>query len=385
MKYINKILTAASFLLIIITSGLIFKNKKFFSNQFYKPSSQTISENTKMNNNNEISTWEIVAKNLNIPWEITFLPDGDMLVTERPGTLKRIGKNQQNYTINEVKHIGEGGLLGMALHPDFSQNNWIYFYYTTESKDTLKNVVVRYNLDHKGLTNKTIILDNIPAARNHNGGRISFGPDGYLYITTGDAQNPQLAQDIKSLAGKILRVKDDGSIPSENPYSNEVYSYGHRNPQGIAWDNQFRLWATEHGRSGFYSGFDELNLIQKGKNYGWPIIQGNETKNNMETPVINSGPNETWAPASLTFKDNSLFFTGLRGETLYQATILPDNKVSLQKHFFQQFGRLRAITLGPDGYLYISTSNTDGRGFPKKNDDKIIKINLDYFKIKKRI
>ncbi len=263
----------------------------------------------------------------------------------------------------------------MALHPRFSENRWIYLYFTTRAKDKLINRVVRYSLNNDGLSQKKIIIDNIPGAANHNGGRISFGPEGYLYITTGDAGNASLAQDINSLAGKILRIKDDGSIPSDNPFNNAVYSYGHRNPQGLAWDRKGRLWATEHGRSGFLSGLDELNLIEKGKNYGWPIIQGNEKKKGMVTPVAQSGPDETWAPAGIAFWDNSLIFGGLRGESLYRAIITDKTKVSLKAYFRQKFGRIRAIILAPDGYLYFTTSNTDGRGITRPNDDKLIRIN----------
>ncbi|MCH7902636.1 PQQ-dependent sugar dehydrogenase, partial [archaeon] len=201
-------------------------------------------------------------------------------------------------------------------------------------------------------------------------------PDGYLYITVGDAGKSDLAQNIDSLAGKILRLSDDGSIPLDNPFGNAVYSYGHRNPQGLAWDDKDQLWSTEHGPFGF----DELNLIKKGKNYGWPIIKGDETKVGMESPIVHSGPNETWAPAGMAYLDGSLFFGGLRGESLYEAKILSQNKISLKSHFRLNFGRIREVVLGYDDYLYISTSNTDKRGNPNPNDDKIIRINPEIFK-----
>jgi glucose/arabinose dehydrogenase len=224
----------------------------------------------------------------------------------------------------------------------------------------------------KTLTDQKIILDGIPGAPNHNGGRIKFGPDKFLYIGTGDAQNPSQAQNTNSLGGKILRIKDDGEIPADNPFHNPVYSYGHRNVQGLAWDNQGRLWATEHGRSGIQSGLDEINLIEKGKNYGWPIIQGNEKRGGMETPRLNSGPTTTWAPSGLAFLDGVLYFGGLRGRTLYEA--LTDN-LALKEHFKDKFGRIRDVIVGPEGLLYITTSNQDGRGNPKKGDDKIIRVN----------
>ncbi|KKR58957.1 MAG: Quinoprotein glucose dehydrogenase [Candidatus Curtissbacteria bacterium GW2011_GWC2_41_21] len=194
-----------------------------------------------------------------------------------------------------------------------------------------------------------------------------------MYITTGDAQEPSQAQDINSLAGKILRVTDEGKTASGNPFDNLVYSYGHRNPQGLAWDKDGRLWATEHGRSGIQSGLDEINLVEPGKNYGWPTIQGDEKRQGMETPQLNSG-SDTWAPAGAVFVGDSLFFSGLRGQALYEAVIAGDD-ISFKEHFKGEFGRIRNVVLGSDGYLYITTSNRDGRGTVKTGDDKIIKIN----------
>ncbi len=333
----------------------------------------------------EFPTKEIYSdfiQNLKILWEIVFLPNNEILVTERVGRIKIFdfeGRLKKEFQIAEVKHIGEGGLLGAELHPSFRENKLIYLYYTTQRESGLINQVVRYVFENNELVKDKIILDNIPAGSVHNGGRIKFGPDGYLYITTGDAGNFNLAQDINSLAGKILRIKDDGSIPEDNPFNNAVYAYGIRNSQGITWDKEERLWSIDHGRSGLKSGLDEINLIEKGKNYGWPIIQGTETKEGLETPILQSGPDITWAPADLLYYKGSLFFTGLRGQGLYQAIIIDEKTLKLKVHFFKEFGRLRALTLGPDGYFYISTSNTDGRGNPKEGDDKIIKINPEIF------
>jgi glucose/arabinose dehydrogenase len=377
-----KIIFLLSAIILLAIAATFFYRERIFR-LFFRPTQtfleKGIETNQKVNQNSE-KTIEIVAENLQIPWEIAFLPDGDLLVTERTGTLKRIGRENIIYVIEGVNHIGEGGLLGMTLHPQFSKNHWIYLYFTTANDGVIKNKVERYRLEGDKLLEKTIIIDNIPGSPYHNGGRIAFGPDSYLYITTGDAGNSKLAQDKNSLAGKILRLKDDGSIPLDNPFGNAVYSFGHRNSQGIVWDNQGQLWATEHGRSGVLSGLDELNLIEKGKNYGWPEIQGDEKKAGMESPIVHSGPNETWAPSGVAFWDNSLFFGGLRGEALYEAKILKDNKVSLKIHFQKEFGRIRAVVLGPDGYLYITTSNTDGRGNPKLKDDKIIRINPSVFR-----
>jgi glucose/arabinose dehydrogenase len=326
------------------------------------------------------SPMTVVATGLKIPWGIAFLPDGDLLVTERPGTVRRIGANAQSIPIEAVKRIGEGGLLGIALHPDFSTNHWVYIYLTTSNADgSNTNRVERYVFDGEKMTDRKGIIQNIPGAIYHDGGRLAFGPDGYLYVTTGDATKSDFSQDKNSLAGKILRVKDDGSIPSDNPFGTAVYSYGHRNPQGLTWDTQGRLWATEHGRSGLRSGLDELNLIDKGENYGWPNIEGDEKNAGMVSPVIQSGPDVTWAPAGIAYFDGSLFFGGLRGESLYEAKLDGAKVTSLTAHFKGQLGRIRAVELGPDGYLYLSTSNTDGRGTPNEGDDKIIRIDPKTF------
>lgn len=381
----KKIIFLVSIIIILTGATAFFYRDKFFR-KFYEPTQTSLEEGINMNGKKEKfsqddeNIFEIVADNLQIPWEIVFLLDGDLLVTERPGTLKRIGKEGHVYSIDGVEHMGEGGLLGMALHPRFSENHWIYLYFTTKIDDGLKNRVERYRYERDRLSERTMIINNIPGAPYHDGGRIAFGPDGYLYITTGDAGNSKLAKNINSLAGKILRTKDDGSIPSDNPFGNASYSYGHRNAQGMAWDNKGRLWATEHGRSGILSGLDELNLIEKGKNYGWPVIQGNERKTGMETPIVQSGPDETWAPAGMAFWDNSLFFGGLRGESLYEVNMIGDKQVDLRVHFRSEFGRIRTVVLGSDGYLYITTSNTDGRAEPKPNDDKIIRINPQSFR-----
>lgn len=348
---------AGAILGVIILAGLVFILSGRFKIQGEKPRGPEVTY-----------TQKVIAQNLEIPWGLAFLPDRSILFTERPGRVRMIDKDGNLLstplaTISEVKHIGEGGLLGIAVHPDFINNKYIYLYYTySGSGDNTLNRVARFKFEEGKLEEEQIIADNIPGAVNHNGGRIKFGPDNFLYITTGDAQNPSQAQDRNSLAGKILQVRDEGKV--------EIYSFGHRNPQGLAWDNQSRLWATEHGPSTR----DELNLIEIGKNYGWPTIQGDEKKEDTEAPIINSGSNTTWAPAGAAFYQGSIFFGGLRGETLYEAVITGDS-VKLKEHLKGQFGRIRDVVLGPDNMLYISTSNRDGRGEPKKNDDKIIRVN----------
>lgn len=323
---------------------------------------------------------KVIAENLDTPWGIAFLPDGNMLVTERLGRVLFVGSDGAAKPVlvsefGSAREIGEGGLLGITLHPDFSSNSFVYVYYTySGSGDDTLNRVARMVYKDSKLSDEKIIVDGIPGARNHNGGRIKFGPDGFLYIATGDAQEPSRAQDTNSLAGKILRTTDEGKSPSGNPFNNKAYSYGHRNVQGLAWDREGKLWATEHGRSGLQSGLDELNLIEIGKNYGWPEIQGNESRAGMETPRRNSG-STTWAPAGAAFVGGSLFFGGLRGQTLYEATV-SDNRVGeVLEHFRGQYGRIREVIAGPDGMLYITTSNRDGRGKVQSTDDKIIRVN----------
>ncbi|MDZ4221753.1 MAG: PQQ-dependent sugar dehydrogenase [Patescibacteria group bacterium] len=323
----------------------------------------------------------VVAENLSIPWDIAFLPEGGMLVTERSGRLMLFaGETDSAITIPGVAHAGEGGLLGIALHPDFSKNSFVYLYFTASSEAGVVNRVMRYEFRDGELLEGRAIIDDIPGAQYHDGGRIRFGPDKLLYITTGDAGNPQNAQNTDSLAGKILRVHDDGSIPSDNPFGNAVWSYGHRNPQGLTRDDAGRLWSTEHGRSGLASGFDELNLIEKGKNYGWSQSQGDSVAEGTIGPVLHSGASTTWAPASALYWDGSIFFAGLAGEALYEAVLDGEAVIELKEHFAGTYGRLRTVVLGPDGMFYLTTSNQDGRGSPAPADDRIIRIDPARFR-----
>lgn len=367
-------LLALLVVIVLIAAATVLLQSDTFKRRYFKPKPSSLQPGITENKSGK--SVEVVAQNLTVPWEIAFLPDGDLLVTERTGKLKRIGKNNLTHTIEGVQHTGEGGLLGLTLHPEYQKNKYIYIYLTSRKAGGLTNRVERYRYDADKLSERTTIIDNIPGASYHDGGRIAFGPDNQLYITTGDAGNESLAQDKASLAGKILRIKDDGSIPSDNPFGSAVYSYGHRNPQGLAWDDKGQLWSTEHGRSGAGSGFDELNIITKGSNYGWPAIEGDEAADGMVKPAAHSGANETWAPASLAYHNGSLYFGGLRGEALYQAVIENGSTVKLTIHYKGEFGRIRAASTGPDKNLYISSSNTDGRGDQKPNDDKILKINL---------
>jgi len=337
----------------------------------------------------QIPTVSVIAEGLDTPWAIAFLPasnasqsdagwpDNSILVTERKGTI-RIVKNgvlqaEPVAQLSAVKETGEGGLQGIAIHPNFVVNRFVYVYYTYggDTSNTL-NRVSRFYFDGENIVNETVIVDNIPGASNHDGGRIKFGPDGKLYITTGDAQEPSLSQNVNSLAGKILRVNDDGSAAAGNPFDNRTYSYGHRNPQGIVWDNNGQLWSTEHGPSGVQTGNDEFNKIEVGRNYGWPEIKGKQTHEGMETPIIESGFLNAWAPAGLAYLEGKFYFAGLRGAALYE---LDEGTTNLKTHFKNEFGRLRDVVVGPDNMLYVTTSNLDGRGTPKDGDDKLLKIN----------
>jgi len=330
----------------------------------------------------EVEAW---VKNLEIPWSLVFLPDGRALVSERPGRIRLIkeGKLQaESYLEIDVARDGEGGLMGLALHPKFSENRYLYAMYTYEKEGDLFNRVTRLkDQGDKGKIDR-IILDNIPGGGNHDGGRLAFGPDGMLYITTGEAGVPERSQNLKSLGGKILRLTPDGDIPDDNPFKNSpVYAYGNRNPQGLAWHPETgALFESEHGPSGENGRFahDEINIIKKGKNYGWPTIQGNQKQAGMESPILNSGSG-TWAPSGTAFLNGSIFFAGLRGEALFEYKIA---EKKLIPHLKGEIGRIREVVVGPasprgepENLLYITTSNRDGRGTPDNTDDKIIRIN----------
>lgn len=334
---------------------------------------------------------EVVAHNLQVPWSIAFLPDGRVLVTERPGRLRMISKGvlleQPIADFREIVSGGEGGLMGLALHPDFARNHFLYLSYTTRANGNTINRVVQYKFEGDRLAEPATIIDNLPGASIHDGCRIKFGPDGKLYVTTGDAAQRSIAQDMNSMGGKILRLNDDGSIPADNPFpKSPVYSLGNRNPQGIDWHPQTRvLYETEHGPSGFDApgGGDEVNIIDPGKNYGWPVIHHRETREGMVSPLLEYTPAE--APADATFYRgskfpkfrNNFFFANLRGSKLIRVILDgsdPRTVRSTEVLLDHTYGRLREIIEGPDGFLYFTTSNRDGRGRPDPADDRILRI-----------
>lgn len=375
----SKPLILVVFVSILLLGGaLFFKYGDFLKKPTVDSSTLPQAQNNEpksQDENKDAPRVAVLAQNLEIPWSLVFLPDNSALVTERPGRVRHVSgdgrlQDEPVFVVSDVKHISEGGLLGITSHPNYSQNGYVYLYYTYSGDSDTLNRVARYKFDGKTFTDRKVIVDAIPGAGNHNGGRIKFGPDGFLYITTGDAQEPSQSQDKNSLAGKILRVTDEGKAAGSNPFNNPVYSYGHRNPQGIVWDSQGRLWETEHGQSSQ----DEVNLVKPGSNYGWPDSRGDSVGGGTTGPIEHSGNNSTWAPSGIAFLDGALYFTGLRGASLFKAKI-ENEDIDLTKHFEGEFGRLRDVVVGPDGLLYILTNNRDGRGRLAAGDDKILVVN----------
>jgi glucose/arabinose dehydrogenase len=342
---------------------------------------------------NEVSfKVETAVAGLQVPWSIAWSPDGRMFFTERPGRV-RVVVNGQLYpqpliTVSDVEPSGESGLMSLALHPQFADNHFIYLAYAYKGTSQLVRVV-RYRETDTGLTDRKIIIENIPAAQFHAGCRLGFGPDGKLYITTGDATERPLAQKLDSLAGKTLRLNDDGTVPSDNPFVGqgnarpEIWTLGHRNAQGMDWQPGTNLmFQTEHGPSGFDGpgGGDEVNIVERGKNYGWPTIHHRETREGLESALLEYTP--AVAPASGRFyRGNSFpqfkgnfFFGCLRGERIIRV-VLDGRRVVSQEALLQgKYGRIRDVAEGPDGAIYFSTSNQDGRGTPAGDDDRIIRL-----------
>ena len=333
---------------------------------------------------------EEVVSGLEVPWGIAFLPNNAMLVSERAGRVRLIQNGtlrpQAVATIN-VSERGEDGLLGIAAHPEFANNRFFYVYFTADANGTPVNRVERWRLseDQFSATRDRTIIDNIPVAQYHNGGRIRFGPDGMLYVGTGDARQPELSQDVKSLAGKILRLTPDGQVPADNPLSgNPVYISGIRNTQGFDWVNESTLWISDHGPSGELgrSGHDEVSVAQAGANLGWPTTYQCESQQGLVTPAIvwrealPPGGAAIYKGKAIPEWQGSFIVAALRAEQLQRVVIDPQsNQVRQHEVYLQgEHGRLREAVMGPDGELYVTTSNCDGRGSCPSEGDKILRI-----------
>ncbi|WLR51018.1 PQQ-dependent sugar dehydrogenase [Bacillus tianshenii] len=311
---------------------------------------------------------EVVAENLRIPWEIVHIDD-TFYISERVGSIVSVKDGKMNRKdVKLEKSLSdqpEAGLLGLALPPDFVETKEAFAYYSYRENSDVFQRIVKIKESEEAWVETGVIIDQIPGGQFHQGGRLEIGPDGKLYATTGDATVPESAQDLDSLSGKVLRINLDGSIPNDNPFPESyVFTYGHRNPQGLAWNEDGELYATEHGPSGY----DEINLLQPGKNYGWPVIQGDETAPDMESPLIHSGK-PSWAPSGMTYQKGNFYFASLRGEALRRF----DPQEKKQAVVVDGFGRIRDA-LATESGVYFITNNTDGRGTPDETDDKLLKL-----------
>jgi glucose/arabinose dehydrogenase len=312
-----------------------------------------------------------LAEGLEVPWGVDFLPDGAAVVTERiSGRVLRVTADGQVSDLGAITAAvpqGEAGLLGTAVSPDFATDRTLFFYLTTASD----NRVVKARLEGSRLGETSVVLDGIPAGFIHDGGRIAFGPDGHLYVTTGETGDPELAQDPDSLAGKILRITADGEPAPGNPDPDSpVWSLGHRNVQGLAWDDEGRLWASEFGDSEW----DELNLIEEGGNYGWPRVEGTGGGPDFVDPQL-VWPVEQASPSGLAYAGGHLWMAGLRGQRLWRIRVSANGRATRpQAYFTEEYGRLRTVASAPDGLLWLTTSNRDGRGTPTPADDRIIRV-----------
>ncbi|MFI9327039.1 PQQ-dependent sugar dehydrogenase [Kitasatospora sp. NPDC052868] len=325
----------------------------------------------------EVAVRATVTDGLAAPWGLAVLPDGDLLVSERDSAqIVRVaakgGAKTVAGTVPGVTAGDEGGLLGIALSPGFATDHLVYAYLSTATD----NRIVRLTYDPaqppgRQLGTPEVLLTGIPHGPRHNGGRIAFGPDGLLYAGTGDSSNGALAQDKGSLGGKILRLAPDGSPAPGNPFPDSpVYSYGHRNVQGLAWDPQGRLWASEFGQDSW----DELNLIKPGGDYGWPVVEGIGTNPDYINPVAQWRTADA-SPSGIAYADGAIWMAALRGTRLWRIPLDGDHLASAPQEFLDgAYGRLRAVVADRDGTLLLVTNNTDGRGDPQPGDDRILRL-----------
>ncbi|MEV1179320.1 PQQ-dependent sugar dehydrogenase [Nonomuraea sp. NPDC049784] len=312
-----------------------------------------------------------LAQNLAAPWGIAFLPAGEALVTERDTArllrISRWGGVSEVAAIDEARPGDEAGLLGVAVSPRFPRDPYVFLYYSTDSD----NRIVRYRYSRaSGLTQATVIVDGIPKSHGHNGGRLAFGPDGYLYASTGDANQAKRAQDLGSLGGKILRLTTSGQPAPGNPFNSRIWSYGHRNIEGLAWDRSGRLYATEFGSNRF----DEINLIKKGGNYGWPVVEGVANNPRFIDPALTWTPDMA-SPSGVAFADGSLWVGALHGRRLWHVPVSVNGTLGTPVSLFEgQYGRIRAVAATARGQVWFGTSNKDGRGSPVAEDDRILVV-----------
>ncbi|NUP08036.1 MAG: PQQ-dependent sugar dehydrogenase [Polyangiaceae bacterium] len=337
---------------------------------------------------------EVVASGLEVPWGIAFLPDGDMLVTERPGRVRIVSKQGQlgaPIATPAVSKSGEAGLLGIALHPRFAENRQFYVYLTGERDGHDENRVERYVMseDRSKATLDKVIVGGIPSAQYHDGGRLRFGPDGMLYIGTGDARSPERSQDPKDLAGKILRLTPDGEVPADNPRAGSAaFITGIRNTQGFDWLDDKTLVVSDHGPSGEYqgrTGHDEVSIAHAGDNLGWPTIYGCGESTGMVTPAISwktanpPGGAAVYRGSAIQAWKGAVLVGGLRSEHLHMLRFGAGERPGVERHEVYLagkagYGRLRDVVMGPDGHLYVTTSNCDGRGDCGDEKDRILRI-----------
>ena len=333
---------------------------------------------------------------LEIPWAVDLAPDGRLFITERVGRVRIAKLDGSTATLQATPWAtlqvsatpnAERGMLGLALDPDFARNGFVYLYYTYRSGGANLNRLVRMR-DANGVgVEETVLLDGVAGSDSHDGGRVKFGPDGKLYLTTGDAEVENRAQNTSSLNGKVLRLNKDGTIPADDAFPNGVWSLGHRNVQGIAWQpDTGAMYETEHGPSGLFPACcqDEVNLIEKGKNYGWPTVTGQPHDPRFVDPIVWSGRTDTWAPSGATFLAHvgplrgSFLFATLRGSHLHRVVFGPDGKTVLfeERLLENQYGRLRDVFELPSGQLLVLTNNRDGRGRPGPTDDRVLVVTL---------
>ena len=313
-----------------------------------------------------------VAEGLEVPWGVTFLPDGSALVGERDSTrvlaVSSRGDVREVGRIDEAAPQGEAGLLGLAVSPTYDEDQLVYVYASTEQD----NRVLRVTYDGQQLGEPEPILTGIPNGFIHDGGRLLFDDKGRLFVSTGEAGEPELAQQPDSLGGKILRVTADGDPAPGNPRDDSpVWTLGHRNVQGLAFDEEGRLWATEFGAQSW----DELNLIDKGINFGWPQVEGEGSQDEFRNPYVTWRTSDA-SPSGLAYLEGSLWAGALRGERLWQVPVTDDGVGEPQGWFVGDYGRIRTVTATPQGTLWVTTSNRDGRGDPAAEDDRILEISL---------